>query len=101
MNYTEDFDMGRVKSAHFIGIGGIGMSGIARLMLGLGYKVSGSDVKASEITRALAREGARIFERHSASALGSPGVVVVSSAVRPDNPELAAAFRRCRWSGGR
>ncbi|HCC48143.1 MAG TPA: UDP-N-acetylmuramate--L-alanine ligase [Elusimicrobia bacterium] len=86
--------MGRVKSAHFIGIGGIGMSGIARLMLGLGYKVSGSDVKASEITRALAREGARIFERHSASALGSPGVVVVSSAVRPDNPELAAAFRR-------
>lgn len=94
MNYSEDLDMGRVRSAHFIGIGGIGMSGIARLMLGLGYRVSGSDAKGSEITLALAREGAKISEKHSAAALGSPDVVVVSSAIRPDNPELAAAFRR-------
>jgi len=94
MNYSEDFDMGRVKCAHFIGIGGIGMSGIARLMLGLGYRVSGSDAKGSEITLALAREGARICAKHSAAALGSPDIVVVSSAIKPDNPELAAAFRR-------
>ncbi|MDA8132964.1 MAG: UDP-N-acetylmuramate--L-alanine ligase [Elusimicrobia bacterium] len=94
MNYTEDLDLRSVRSAHFIGIGGIGMSGIARLMLGLGYNVTGSDSKASEITRALAREGARIHEGHSASAVGSPDVVVVSSAVGPDNPELRAAFRR-------
>ncbi|MDD5208266.1 MAG: UDP-N-acetylmuramate--L-alanine ligase [Elusimicrobiales bacterium] len=94
MTYTEDFSMGEIKKAHFIGIGGIGMSGIARLMLGLGYKVSGSDAKASEITRALAREGAEITEGHSADALGSPDIVVISSAVRPENPELKAAFRR-------
>lgn len=94
MKYIEKFSIDDVKSAHFIGIGGIGMSGIARLMLGLGYKVSGSDSKASEITRALAREGARIAEGHSAGALGSPDIVVVSSAVGPDNPELKAAFRR-------
>ena len=94
MNYIEDFSMDDVKKAHFIGIGGIGMSGIARLMLGLGYKVSGSDAKASEITRALSREGAEITEGHSAGALGSPDIVVVSSAVRPGNPELDAAFKR-------
>lgn len=94
MTYTEDFSIAEVKKAHFIGIGGIGMSGIARLMLGLGYRVSGSDAKASEITRALAREGAEITEGHSAGALGSPDIVVVSSAVKPDNPELKAAFRR-------
>jgi len=94
MNYAEDFDMARVKTAHFIGIGGIGMSGIARLMLGLGYKVTGSDARASEITRALRGEGAKISEGHSASALGAPDIVVVSSAVKPGNPELDAAFRR-------
>lgn len=94
MNYTEDLDLRRVKRAYFIGIGGIGMSGIARLMLGLGYGISGSDAKASEITSALAAEGASVTIGHSAAALGSPDVVVVSSAVSPDNPELAAAFRR-------
>jgi UDP-N-acetylmuramate--alanine ligase len=94
MNYAEDFDMSRVRTAHFVGIGGIGMSGIARLMLGLGYKVTGSDATASEITRALRREGASIYEGHSASALGSPDIVVVSSAVKQDNPEVAAAQRR-------
>ena len=94
MNYTEELDLRSVRKAHFIGIGGIGMSGIARLMLGLGYAVSGSDSKSSEITRALRREGARVHDGHSASALGSPDVVVVSSAIAPDNPELRAAFRR-------
>ncbi|MDA8130889.1 MAG: UDP-N-acetylmuramate--L-alanine ligase [Elusimicrobia bacterium] len=94
MNYTEDISIGEVRKAHFIGIGGIGMSGIARLMLGLGYKVSGSDAKASEITRALSREGAKIIEGHSPGALGFPDVVVVSSAIDPANPELKAAFKR-------
>ncbi len=93
MNYAEDFSLEGIRKAHFIGIGGIGMSGIARLMLGLGYRVSGSDAKGSEITGALAREGAKISAGHSAAALGSPDVVVVSSAIKPDNPELAAALR--------
>lgn len=93
MNYAEDFSLEEIRKAHFIGIGGIGMSGIARLMLGLGYRVSGSDAKGSEITSALAREGAKISAGHSAAALGSPDIVVVSSAIKPDNPELAAALR--------
>jgi UDP-N-acetylmuramate--alanine ligase len=63
-------------------------------MLGLGYRVSGSDARDSELTRALAREGAVITVGHAASALGSPDVVVVSSAIREDNPELREAFRR-------
>jgi UDP-N-acetylmuramate--alanine ligase len=94
MKFVTAFPLSEVKKAHFIGIGGIGMSGIARLMLGLGYKVSGSDARESELTRALAREGAVITIGHAASALGAPDVVVVSSAIRPDNPELRQAFRR-------
>jgi UDP-N-acetylmuramate--alanine ligase len=94
MNYTEDLSLSDVKTARFLGIGGIGMSGIARLMLGLGYNVSGSDARESEITKALAREGAAITIGHHAAALGNPDIVVVSSAIKPDNPELAAAFRR-------
>ncbi len=93
-DYTEDIDLSAVRRAHFIGIGGIGMSGIARLMLGLGYEVSGSDARGSEITKALAREGAKVSLGHAASALGAPDVVVVSSAIKPDNPELRAAFKR-------
>ncbi len=94
MDYASDFQMDGVVKAHFIGIGGIGMSGIARLMLGLGYGVSGSDSKASEITSALSREGARVCIGHSAGAIGNADVVVVSSAIKPDNPELLAARRR-------
>ena len=83
-NYTEELDMSRVRTAHFIGIGGIGMSGIARLMLGLGYRVSGSDARESEITRALAREGAAIRIGHSPRALRSPaGVAAAMLAVAP------------------
>ncbi|OGR40881.1 MAG: UDP-N-acetylmuramate--L-alanine ligase [Elusimicrobia bacterium GWA2_61_42] len=94
MNYAEDFSLSDVKKARFIGIGGIGMSGIARLMLGLGYKVSGSDARESEITKALSREGAEISRGHSSASLGSPDIVVVSSAIKADNPELREAFRR-------
>ncbi len=93
MNYAGDLSLDNLKKAHFIGIGGIGMSGIARLMLGLGYRVSGSDARESEITRALAREGAEIHIGHSPRALRSPDAVVVSSAIKPENPELREAFR--------
>jgi UDP-N-acetylmuramate--alanine ligase len=77
-----------------VGIGGIGMSGIAEVLLNQGYKVSGSDLKASEITRRLERLGATIFEGHRADNLVQADVVVISSAVRKDNPEVVTARQR-------
>jgi len=79
---------------HFIGIGGIGMSGIAEVLLNLGYPVSGSDVKLSPITARLAGLGARIREGHAAENIGDARAVVFSSAVSPGNPELEEARRR-------
>ncbi|XXF76454.1 UDP-N-acetylmuramate--L-alanine ligase [Myxococcaceae bacterium GXIMD 01537] len=79
---------------HFVGIGGIGMSGIAEVLLNLGYKVSGSDLKASDITRRLEKLGATLFEGHKAGNLVHADVVVISSAVRKDNPEVVAARQR-------
>ncbi|MBW2739041.1 MAG: UDP-N-acetylmuramate--L-alanine ligase, partial [Deltaproteobacteria bacterium] len=76
---------------HFVGIGGIGMSGIAELLLNLGYKVSGSDIKSSDITRRLKKLGGIIFEGHSAEQLSGADVVVTSSAIGADNPEVVAA----------
>jgi UDP-N-acetylmuramate--alanine ligase len=76
---------------HFVGIGGIGMSGIAELLLNLGYKVSGSDLKASDITRRLARLGGTIHTGHTAEQIEGADVVVTSSAVTGDNPEVTAA----------
>ena len=76
---------------HFVGIGGIGMSGIAELLLNLGYKVSGSDLKASDITENLKKIGGTVFIGHSADHISSADVVVTSSAVRHDNPEVLAA----------
>ena len=70
---------------HFVGIGGIGMSGIAELLLNLGYKVSGSDLKSSDITTRLASLGGTIFEGHSGTNIGEADVVVISSAVTRDN----------------
>jgi UDP-N-acetylmuramate--alanine ligase len=78
---------------HFVGIGGIGMSGIAELLLNLGYTVSGSDLKASEITERLRSLGGVIHEGHAAGQIEGADVVVISSAVRPDNPEVSAAQR--------
>ncbi len=78
---------------HFVGIGGIGMSGIAELLLNLGYTVSGSDLKASDITERLRALGGAVHEGHAADQIESADVVVVSSAVRPDNPEVLAAQR--------
>jgi UDP-N-acetylmuramate--alanine ligase len=79
------------KHIHFVGIGGIGMSGIAEVLLNLGYQVSGSDLRESAITRRLAGMGGTISLGHDSSAVGSADVVVTSSAVPADNPEVVAA----------
>jgi UDP-N-acetylmuramate--alanine ligase len=84
----------KIQRIHFVGIGGIGMSGIAELLLNLGYKVSGSDLKPSAITARLAELGGRIHSGHAAGHVESADVVVVSAAVRPDNPEVVEAKRR-------
>jgi UDP-N-acetylmuramate--alanine ligase len=81
----------RVKRVHFVGIGGIGMSGIAEVLLNLGYQVSGSDLKESDITRNLAQMGGVITYGHRAENVQNAQVVVYSSAVRPQNPEVVAA----------
>ena len=87
--------LGKTRRVHFVGIGGSGMSGIAELLANLGYEVSGSDLKASEVTRRLAG-GFRVavHEGHAAGNVGDADVVVVSSAVRPTNPEVVEARRR-------
>ncbi len=78
---------------HFVGIGGIGMSGIAELLLNLGYQVSGSDISLSDITRRLERLGGSIFKGHCEEQIQKADVVVVSSAVSAENPEVVAAHR--------
>jgi UDP-N-acetylmuramate--alanine ligase len=77
-----------------VGIGGIGMSGLAELLANLGYVVSGSDLRASAITARLETLGVRVFTGHRAEQVGGADVVVVSSAIRPDNPEVVEAARR-------
>ncbi len=84
----------RVKRIHFVGIGGIGMSGIAEVLLNLGYRVGGSDLAESETTQRLRKAGAEIVIGHRKENLRDADVVVTSSAVRPDNPEVAAAHER-------
>ncbi len=90
-NRPVPFDTGPV---HFIGIGGIGMSGIASVMLSLGYRVQGSDAKESANTERLQKEGATIFVGHDAAHVASAGVVVISSAIKTGNPEVDAARAR-------
>ena len=76
---------------HFIGVGGSGMSGLAEVLVNMGYQVSGSDLKGTDVTDRLASLGGRVFTGHAASNVDGAQVVVYSSAVKPDNPELAAA----------
>jgi UDP-N-acetylmuramate--alanine ligase len=83
----------RPQHLHFTGIGGIGMSGIAEVLLNLGYQISGSDVKLSPITERLAVMGARVFEGHAASNIAGARALVVSSAVDEQNPEVQEARR--------
>jgi UDP-N-acetylmuramate--alanine ligase len=86
--------LGKIRRIHFIGIGGIGMSGIAEVLLNLGFQVSGSDLKATPVTDRLASLGAFVFEGHQASNASHAQVVVVSSAVPADNPEILEAQGR-------
>jgi UDP-N-acetylmuramate--alanine ligase len=86
--------LGRTRKIHFVGIGGIGMSGIAELLINLGYEVSGSDAKRTDVTERLEKLGVRIAAGHNARNVGAVDVVVISSAIRPDNPELAEARTR-------
>jgi UDP-N-acetylmuramate--alanine ligase len=79
---------------HLVGIGGIGMSGIAEVLLTLGYSLSGSDTKPSNITERLQNLGATIYEGHKAANVEGAHVVVTSSAIKPDNPEVVEAHKR-------
>jgi UDP-N-acetylmuramate--alanine ligase len=88
------FKTRHAAQVHFVGIGGIGMSGIAEVLINLGYRISGSDLKESETTRRLHRLGARLEIGHRAENLVHADVVVISSAVRGDNPEVLAAQAR-------
>src|SRR4030042_1070186 len=86
--------MTNISTYHFIGVGGIGMSGLAELLVRQGVSVSGSDLAEGAITRRLAELGVRVHLGHRAENLGDADVVVHSTAVKEDNPELAAARGR-------
>ncbi len=86
--------LGRTRRIHFVGVGGIGMSGIAELLANLGYEVTGSDAKRSDVTERLERLGVRVWAGHDAEHVGDADVVVTSSAIRSDNPEVGEARRR-------
>ncbi len=83
----------KIQRIHFVGIGGIGMSGIAEVLLNLGYKVSGSDLKSSAVTQRLQGLGATTFEGHRAENIAGAEVIVTSSAISEENPEVAEAHR--------
>ena len=84
-------DFSKIKTIHCIGIGGIGLSAIAEILLARGYNVTGSDMKESDITTKLASKGARIYLGHRAENVETADLIVYSAAVGWDNPELAYA----------
>src|SRR5258707_14980462 len=84
----------RFQHIHFVGIGGIGMSGIAEVLANLGFRVSGSDQKKSEVTAHLEDLGVEVTEGHAAENVGDAHVVVRSTAVREDNPEIIEGRRQ-------
>lgn len=84
-------EMRRVKCIHFVGIGGAGMSGIAEVLLNEGYQITGSDIAENAVTARLTQKGATVFIGHAASNIDLASVVVVSTAIDPENPELVAA----------
>ena len=84
-------EMRRIRRIHFIGIGGAGMCGIAEVLLNQGYQISGSDLKAGKTTDRLERLGARVCIGHAPGNVENVDVVVVSTAIDPENPEIAAA----------
>jgi len=86
--------MGRIRCIHFVGVGGVGMGGIAEVMLNLGYDISGSDLNENTVTQRLATLGAKIHLGHAADNISKCDVVVVSTAVKEDNPEVIAAHEQ-------
>ena len=84
-------EMGRVKRIHFVGVGGAGMSGIAEVLFELGYEISGSDLVETNITRRLEKIGISVSYFHDKRSIEGADVLVVSSAIETDNPELIAA----------
>src|SRR6185436_17448865 len=82
---------GRVRHAHFVGVGGIGMSGLAEILRTMGFDVSGSDLKGNDITRRLETMGVRVDLGHRAENVKGADVVVYSSAIKPENPEIMRA----------
>ena len=84
----------RIQHVHFVGIGGIGMSGIAEVLVNLGFRVSGSDAKRSNVTDRLQQMGVEFVEGHNGENVGDAHVVVRSTAVREENPEIFEAHRR-------
>src|SRR6185503_151142 len=82
---------GRVRHVHFVGIGGVGMSGLAEILRTLEFEVSGSDLRESDTTRRLTELGVRIDVGHGADNISGVDVVVYSSAIQPDNPEISEA----------
>ena len=86
--------MGRIRCIHFVGIGGVGMGGIAEVMLNLGYDISGSDLNENAVTQRLTKLGAKIYSGHEAENILNCDVVVVSTAVKEDNPEVVAAHEK-------
>jgi len=87
----ESHVFGKIQHIHFVGIGGIGMSGIAEVLVNLGYQVSGSDLRESQVTQRLAALGVQVTVGHDAKCIENAQVVVISSAVKGDNPEVVAA----------
>jgi len=81
----------KVKHIHFVGVGGAGMSGIAEVFVNLGYQVSGSDLINNQVTQRLAGLGIKVYAGHTSQQIAGADVVVISTAVRPDNPEVIAA----------
>lgn len=86
--------MGRIRCIHFVGIGGVGMGGIAEVMLNLGYEISGSDLNENAVTQRLIKLGAKIYSGHNAENVLDCDVVVVSTAVKEDNPEVITAHEK-------
>jgi len=91
MTASGEPDMGRIRRIHFVGIGGVGMGGIAEVMVNLGYDVTGSDLQENAVTRRLAEHGAIIHFGHNAANIHNSDVVVTSTAVKQDNPEVIEA----------
>ena len=87
-------EMRRIQHMHFVGIGGAGMCGIAEVLKNQGYRVSGSDIKASKVTQNLESKGIQVYIGHSADNLTDTDVLVVSTAIDPENPEVKAAIER-------